>query len=126
MAATKMYAWSDLIAGGKSEDRKTADGRLRTVVLERNVVRRGEAVTAKDVGASEEEWNHLIESGSVRPYPLPEGADDNTSPTTAVLRKLTSRDSGEIDQNMLLELALAHPPAMNPPAEDEAERPEGA
>jgi hypothetical protein len=122
----KYYAWSDIRNGGKTEERKSPDGRLRTVVLERNVTPRGEAVTKAKLDVSDEEWDALIDGGSVRPYPVPEEANDFVSPTQAVIARLTKPGSGEVDQDMLLELALAHPPAAIPPAEEEAELPVGA
>lgn len=116
-------AWSDLLYGGETETRTRADGRDYKVVLNRNRLARGEKVTKKEIGVSDEEWDHLVETGSIRPYPLPEGAGEFTSPATAVMEML-SKD-GDIDPNVLMELALQHPPAINPPAE-EASTPEGA
>lgn len=122
----KNYAWSDIYFGGEVEDVKTPHGGMRTVLVKRNIIPRGEEVTKAKLKVSDEEWDHLCESGSIREYPLPEEANDFVSPTQAVLTRL-SQGTGEIDQNMLMELALAHPPAANPPAEEEAEAvPKGA
>jgi hypothetical protein len=116
----KSYAWSDIYFGGNVEDVKTPVGGIKTVVTERFIVPRGEEVTQSKIKVSKEEWDHLVDTGSVRPYPLPEEASDVISPTQAILTRL-SQGTGEIDQNMLMELALAHPPATNLPAEEEKE-----
>ena len=119
------YAWSDLYNGGETEKRSRANGREMTVVLSRNVIERGQAVSQSDLGLSDDEWEALVESGSVRDYPLPESADEYTSPSTAIVRSLVD-DRGDIDVNKLMQLGLAHPPAANPPAGEQAEIPEGA
>jgi hypothetical protein len=66
------YAWSDLYYGGKSEKRERSNGMSMTVVLERNVVKRGEKVTKAQLGVGDDEWDALVASGSVRDKPLPE------------------------------------------------------
>lgn len=117
--ATKHYAWSDLYYGGKTDVISLPNGGTRTVVVERDIVLRGEEVTAKKIGVADDVWEHLVESGSIRPYPVPEGASDTISPTRAVLDAYNK--GGELDQDMLLELAMKQPLPMNPPAEEEAE-----
>lgn len=119
----EMYAWSDLYGGGTVEEVKTPTGGIRRVVTQRNVTPRGEKVTRKKLDVSEEEWEALIENGSVRPYPLPDEADDYLSPSTAVVRRVMK--NGEIDPDILLQMSLANPPAINPPAEEGAEVPTG-
>ena len=114
----KYYAWSDIYNGGEVKDVTSPTGVVKTVVVSRNIIPRGEAVTKSKF--SDEEWDALIEGGSVRPYPVPEEADDLLSPTQAVLARL-SKGTGEIDQNMLLELALSQPPVSNPPADEAKE-----
>lgn len=118
--ADTFYAWSDLYYGGETEMRTRADGRSYRVVLSRNFKARGEKVTQKELDLGKDEWEALVESGSVRSYPLPEEADDYLSPTQAIIDRLFKE--GEIDPNMLLELSLAHPLVPSPPspgAEDE-------
>lgn len=119
----KYYAWSDLYNGGKVEEVKTPTGGIKVVVVERYVTHVGESVTKAKLGVSDEEWDHLVESGSIRDYPLPKDANDLKSPSLAFMESIST--SGEIDVNKLLELGLKHPPALNPPAEEAAELPEG-
>lgn len=118
MASTEFYAWSDLYHGGKTEKRERAGGQSMTVVLERNIVPRGEKVTQAQLGCKKEEWQTLVDGGSVRPYPLPEGADTYISPTNAIMSGLVN-EQGDVDTNRLLELGLAHPPVINPPAAED-------
>jgi hypothetical protein len=120
----KFYAWSDLYNGGSVEKVTLPNGGVREVVVERNIVPRGAQVSKGKLKLSDADWDALVAGGSVRTYPLPEEADENTSPNQAVLRRL-SKGSGEIDQDMLLELALSQP-VVNPSAEDAAELPIGA
>lgn len=122
---SEYYAWSDLYNGGESEKRSRANGQEMTVVLSRNVIERGQPVSQADLGVSDEEWESLVEGGSVRDYPLPDGASEYVAPSTAIVRSLVN-DRGDIDVNKLMQLGLAHPPAANPPAEEQAEIPEGA
>ncbi len=123
----KHYAWSDIHNGGTVEHVKLPNGGTKQVVTKRNITVRGTEVTKAKLDVSDEDWDALIDGGSVRPYPLPEGANDDVSPSNAVLHKLT-QGSGEIDQNMLLELALTHPPSVyeNPSSDKEAKLPVGA
>jgi hypothetical protein len=122
-APSKHYAWSDIYNGGEVIEVQTALGTRRNIISQRNMVRRGEEITQDTLKSSDEEWNHWIETGTVRPYPLPEDADDFTSPTQAVLASLSK--GGEIDQNVLLELALTQPAVAVEP-EPEPEVPKGA
>ncbi len=121
--AGKMYAWSEIRKGGEVKTIDLADGRTKTLVVSRNTVAVGDVITKKSLDFTDDEWDALIDAGSIRPYPYPEEAGDYVSPTQAILAKY-SRD-GDVDQNMLLELALAHPAASNPPAEEGAEVPAG-
>lgn len=106
--ATSYVAWSDLYFGGEVELRDRPGGGTYKVIKSRNRLARGEKVTKSKLGVSDEEWDALIESGSVRPYDLPPGADNYTSPTRAVLAAITN-DRGDIDADVLLQLALQHP-----------------
>jgi len=113
------YAWSDIYVGGE-----TMEVRDRKIIVSRNIIARGDKVTKGDIRKfdkefSDEEWDNLVENGSIRDYPLPEDLRDGESPSEAITRRLYS--GGEIDQNMLLELSLKHPPALNPPSEEAAE-----
>jgi len=122
----KYYAWSDLYHGGKVDEVALPTGGTRTIVVERNIIPRGEVVDSKKLGVSKEEWDHLVESGSIRPYPLPEEASDVISPTRAVLDRYNK--GGELNQDMVLELALTQPLPIHGPAEEgvELELPAGA
>jgi hypothetical protein len=112
------FAWSDLYGGGEVGEVERFDGTKKSVVLSRNITRRGESVSQADLKVSDEEWDHLIESGSIRPYPVPEEADTWLSPAQAVMDRLT-KGTGEIDQNLLMEMALSQS------AEDADEVPSG-
>lgn len=116
------YAWTDIRNGGEVDVRKAPGGREIKVVTKRNVIARGEKVTKAGLKVSDEEWDALLEGGSVRPYPLPKGADENISPTTAILRELVD-NRGEVDLNKLMELGLTVPP---PASDEESEVPVGA
>jgi hypothetical protein len=114
------YVWSPIYNGGEVKEIDTAlQGVKKTVVVSRNITPAGEKVTKAKLKCSDEEWDRYIEGGSIRPYPMPEEADDVTSPTQAVLSRLSQ--GGEINQDMLLELALQQPAPINPPADEEAE-----
>jgi len=101
----KMYAWSTIYNGGESQEGR--DG--RKIIMKRNVVEAGSEVTKSKLGVSDEEWNAWIESGTIRPYPFPKNMQDGESPASAVMRALT-RGQGEVSSDMLMELALSHPP----------------
>jgi len=123
MASKSYYAWSDLYAGGETEERLMANKQMRTVVLSRNIIRRGEKVTQSGLKLNDDEWDALIAGGSIRPYPVPDEASEYLSPAAAAVQRISK--GGDIDTNVLLELALQNPPAMNPPADEAAELPEG-
>lgn len=112
------YAWGNLSNGGEIGEVERYDGTKKKIVLSRNIIARGESVTQAELKVSDEEWDHLIESGSVRPYPVPEEADDWLSPAQAVMDRLT-KGTGEIDANLLMEMALSQP------AEEDDEVPSG-
>jgi len=116
----KYYAWSNLYNGGEVKEVTTSKGMTMNVVVNRNIIEAGTEVSKAKSGLSDESWDACIEGGSIRPYPMPEDADEVTSPTQAVISKLTT-GTGEIDQNMLLELALTQPLSANPPADEAKE-----
>ncbi len=120
-----MYAWSEIRNGGDVEEISLLNGGVRTVVSRRNAVAPGEKVTKKELDCSDDEWDDLVERGVIRPYPFPEGVNEYTSPTSAILAQLAV--GGDVPADRLLELALAHPPAANLPASEaaELEAPEG-
>jgi hypothetical protein len=97
----KWYAWSDIHNGGK-----TQEVRGRTIVVERNMVARGETCDQASIGVSDEDWDALIEGGSVRPYPLPDGLGDNESPSSYVLRSLLAGKE-QLDPDLLLQMSLS-------------------
>lgn len=112
----KFYVWSDIYNGGETKEVTTSKGLTMTVVESRNVIQRGEEITKAKSKLSDVEWDEKVANGSIRTYPLPDEADEYTSPTQAVLRRLSTGE-GEINQDMLLELALSQPAPENPPAE---------
>jgi hypothetical protein len=118
------YAWSDLYYGGETEQRERADGRSYKVVMSRNIKRRGEKVTQKELGLNDEQWDAAVEGGSIRPYPVPEEASEWVSPTQAIINRLY-RD-GEVDPNQLLEMSLQNPPALSTSDVDTDKAPAGA
>lgn len=120
----KYFVWSDIHNGGKTEQVALPNGDTKQMVTKRNVTVRGTEVTKAKLNASDEEWDGWIDGGSIRPYPLPEGANEDVSPSSAVLSMLTE-GSGEIKQNMLIELALTHAPPM-PEDDKDAKLPVGA
>lgn len=124
------YAWSNIHHGGETEMRPRQNNMMMKVVTERNVVAHGEKVTQAELGVTDEEWEGLIDSGSVRPYPVPEGTDEYTSPHKAVMDTLVGPD-GEVDVDKVMALQnldaiVTSTPIINPPAKDEAELPAGA
>lgn len=127
--ARNWYAWSDLYNGGKTKIVKTSNGSERTVVAERYIIERGEKVTKSKLDVSDEDWDRLVEGGSIRSYPVPDNASASVSPARAVMQRLVN-DTGDIDPNILMELAMKHPPPLNLPADEvedkEADLPAGA
>jgi len=83
-AASKetFFAWTDIYAGGESTETKLG----RKIIHSRNIIARGSEVSKSDLDVSDEEWDHLVATGSVRNYPLPEGYhDEDNNPTDAAL-----------------------------------------
>ena len=121
--ADKFFVWGTIYNGGKSTEGR--DG--RKLISERNIVEPGTEVTASKLGLDKDEFQHLVDTGTIRNYPLPKNMRDGESPTQAVMRGVLNRD-GEISQDMMLELALSHPPvgALHPDEEQEANLPVGA
>ena len=126
------YVWSDLYNGGESKERKNANGSTVRIIESRNIIPRGEKITQSDLGVSDEEWDNLVSSGSIRPYPLPDGADEYTPPHRAVLEKIVNEE-GDIDVDRLMNLGapsvaalVTLPNPINPPAEEGKTLPEGA
>lgn len=120
----KFYAWSDLYGGGTTRDVDRPGGGVVTVVEKRNIFPRGEEVTKAKLKVSDEEWDGLIANGSVRDYPVPKEASETKSPAQAVLERMY-KGTGEIDQNMLIEMAMKHPDVINPPSDEGKEVPVG-
>lgn len=119
------YVWSPIYNGGEVKSIDTAlQGVTKNVVVSRNITPVGEKVTKAKLKCTDEEWDRYLEGGTIRPYPMPEEADEVTSPTQAIISRLT-QGSGEINQDMLLELALTQPLPLNPPADEGAELPVG-
>lgn len=103
-----MYAWTELRNGGEAERLLVAGGRgERFVVKNRNVIKEGEEVSQDDIGVDDETWEHWQEIGSVRSYPKPEGVDDYTSASQALVANLSS--GGELDLEKLMEMGITNP-----------------
>jgi hypothetical protein len=122
--ATKFYAWSEIRNGGEVEEITRPGGSKKAVVISRNIVKHGDEVKKSDFESAD--WDHLVDVGVIRPYPLPEGVDDTTSPSQVVLAQLYK--GGEIDMDKLVELTLMGQIGVNPPASEgaELESPKGA
>jgi hypothetical protein len=134
---SEFYAWSNIYYGGETEERTAPNGSTRKIVVSRNIVECGQPVSQAQLGLDDDEWAHLLEGQSVRPYPLPAGTDEHTSAHRAVMRMIVDEE-GEIDPNKLMALTGAQhgaivtlPPAMHGPASEDApvlgeDKPEGA
>jgi hypothetical protein len=119
MAATKYYAWSELRNGGEvSEIKLPANKGTRTIVKSRNIVAHGAEVTQKGLGATDEEWKALIDGGSVRDYPVPDGADAYRSPARAFVDSVTNKE-GDVDMDKLMAMGLKNPGVALPTVDDE-------
>jgi len=116
----KFYVWSTIHNGGEVGEVTSPIGQKKTVLLSRNTLDVGSEVTKAKSGLSDDEWDAMIEGGSIRPYPMPADADEYTSPAQAVIRSLVTQ-SGDFDQNILMELALTQPLPENPPADEAKE-----
>lgn len=117
----KMYAWTALHNGGEAERMPVAGGRSeRYVVKSRNIVPAGEEVSQSDLGCDDDYWQHLQDTGSVRPYPFPDGVDEYTSPSQAFVASI-STGTGEVDTNKLMELGLSNAAEGGYSSDDEAE-----
>jgi len=93
------YAWSDIYNGGKVREVRPG----RNVVVDRNWAERGSKVTQKGLGLSNEEWDNLVENGSIRDYSVPKGIRDDESPHSFVLRELS--EGGELPADLLLKMS---------------------
>jgi hypothetical protein len=111
------YAWSDIYYGGKVENVTLPNGGVKRVVVERNIAYRGDKVTKKGLGLTDDEWDNLVENGSVRSYPVPEGISDTESPASFILRKWS--EGGELQPDLLLQLSLPHSEVANESEETE-------
>lgn len=125
-----MYAWTQIRFGGEGSLQDLPTGRgQRYVITKRNVVQQGDEISQSDVDVDDETWESWVENGVVRPYPLPEGTDDYTSPSQAFLAGV-STGKGEVDIDKLMELGLTNPApggyAEDEGAEEEVTEPVGA
>jgi hypothetical protein len=103
--ATKYYAWSTLYLGGKSkEDPRTG----RRLITERNLVQPGTVVSRDKLKCSKEEWDALVEGGSVRTYKFPKISEGSTQSPTEVIMSGLREGREEIPTDKLIELALSH------------------
>lgn len=108
--ATKHYAWSDIWNGGEVQEVPvpSVKGLTKTVVANRNVITAGSEITKSKSGLSDDDWDRMIASGVIRPYPLPDGADERTSPANAFLREVLD-ERGNVDVQRLMEMGFATP-----------------
>ena len=88
--ADTMYVWSDLYIGGEANELPSG----RKLIKSRNIIARGEEVTLADIQEFDEDfdetaWDALVEGGSIRDYPLPEGYNNSgtMSPYTFILEQ---------------------------------------
>lgn len=103
------YTWSTLYFGGKTQEGR--DG--RTLVIERNSIPPGTKVAKSDLKSkyklTDEEWDQMVEGGSIRSYPLPKMPEGyGGSPAEFVLSQLRGGET-DIKTDVLLGLALKHP-----------------
>lgn len=126
-SSDKMFAWTPIRLGGEGELIPTAGGRgQRYIVKSRKIIALGDEVSKSDADVDDEVWQHWIDEGIVRPYPLPEGTDEYTSPSQAFLASV-STGKGEVDVDKLMEMGLSNPAAgALGKEEEEAELPAGA
>lgn len=97
------YAWSEIRNGGEVEEIKLATGATRRIVSKRNIIEPGAKITKANSGLSGEEWDRMVDHGVIREYPFPEGTNEYTSPSQAVLKQLSV--GGEVPVDTLLALA---------------------
>jgi hypothetical protein len=105
------FAWTDIYNGGE-----TTEVRGRQIVTKRNMVAQGEAVDQAMLGVSDAEWQGLLDGGSVRDYPLPEGIGENESPNAYVARM--QAEKMELDPDTLLKMNAALEIAAPEPTEE--------
>lgn len=81
--ADTMYAWTPILYGVNKDDDGNITGRKQ--------VNPGDSVTASKLGIDDENFNALVEAGSVRPYKMPEMPDGYTDSPVNYLRQLAAR-----------------------------------
>jgi len=116
----EFFAWTDIHNGGE-----TKEVRGRNIVVNRNMVKLGDPVSQSDLDVSDEEWQGLLDGGSVRDYPLPDGIGENESPSAYVARLQAEQQA--LDPDTLLKMNAALQIAVPQPTEDaEVHDPSGA
>lgn len=85
--ADTYYAWSEIIYGAEHDE---TDPKL---ILGVKSVKPGEKVDAKMIGVSEEEFERMVETGSIRNYPFPKELQDPTaSPNQLIAQQLVDAE----------------------------------
>lgn len=105
MADKTYWAWSPIRNGGEVKMVPTASGHgaERAVVTKRNVIPVGDKVAKGDV----DNFDELVDAGAIRPYPYPEGLNEDSleSPINFLRRRLRERVEQEMSEEEGLLLA---------------------
>jgi hypothetical protein len=98
----KWYVWTTIYNGGET---KTVGD--RKIIVKRNVIEPGTEVTKAKLKVSDEDWDALIEGGSVRPYAFPTmPATFGGSPADFIMSQLR-RGEEDVSQDVLIGLAMS-------------------
>lgn len=112
--AVKYYVWGTLYNGGDIKMIKD-----RKIIVKRNIIEPGQEITQSKLKCSDEDWDALIEGGSVRDYPYPDiPVTFPGSPAEFIMHELRQGEE-EPDQDTLLELALKAGIGKNPALDDD-------
>lgn len=118
--ATEYFAWCNIMNGGDVIEVPvpSVKGLTKTVITNRNIIETGSKITKAKSGLSDEDWDRMLANGAIRTYPLPEGTDDRTSPSTAFLRQVLD-ERGNVDVAKMMDMGFVTAPAGSVVAEGE-------
>lgn len=85
MPEATMYAWSPIRHGAK----KDKDGNI----VGAEEVKMGDSVSQSKLGVDDDNWNALVEAGSVRPYKYPDNVKSDESAVQSLQRQ--AREASE-------------------------------
>lgn len=86
--ADTYYAWSEIRYGAEHDKNRPE------LILKQLTAAPGDKVTAAQLGLDEDQFQELVDSGSVRNYPLPEELRDPlTSPNTLIAQGLADSET---------------------------------